>query len=163
MKSCMEVMTFKMTSIPYYSMPQLQPFQNGGRLNFWGGCNFWTDWWIWMKFCMEVMALNIVYCKLMWKSRHISSSQNFLFLLFIISQLLTFFQICGWRGQVPDLHCLTQAPIKLSAYKNNVQMLPLNSTVKYLHVYRWKSRFRRRQTYCIRSEVPAPHHSETVQ
>jgi hypothetical protein len=27
--------------------------------------HFWTDWWLWMKFCMEVMALNIVYCKLM--------------------------------------------------------------------------------------------------
>jgi hypothetical protein len=21
---------------------------NGGRLTFWGGSNFWTDWWIWM-------------------------------------------------------------------------------------------------------------------
>jgi hypothetical protein len=24
-----------------------------------------TDWWIWMKFCTDVMALNIVYFKLM--------------------------------------------------------------------------------------------------
>jgi hypothetical protein len=33
--------------------------------NFWGECNFWNDWWIWMEFCMELMELNIVYCKLM--------------------------------------------------------------------------------------------------
>jgi hypothetical protein len=43
----------------YYSMLWLQPFQNGGRLNFWGGWNFWNDSWNSMKFCMEVMALNI--------------------------------------------------------------------------------------------------------
>jgi hypothetical protein len=30
-----------------YLIPYLQPFQNGGRLNVWGGCNFQTDWWIW--------------------------------------------------------------------------------------------------------------------
>jgi hypothetical protein len=34
-------------------------FQNGGSLNFWGEWkdppdNVWTDWWIWLNFCMEV-------------------------------------------------------------------------------------------------------------
>jgi hypothetical protein len=33
-------MTLKMTSTPYYLIPYLQPFQNGGRLNFWGDAIF---------------------------------------------------------------------------------------------------------------------------
>jgi hypothetical protein len=32
---------------------------NGGCLTFWGEGEFWTEWWIWMKCCMGVMALNI--------------------------------------------------------------------------------------------------------
>jgi hypothetical protein len=35
---------------------------NGSRLNFWGGCNSWTVWWIWMKFCMNVITLKVAWC-----------------------------------------------------------------------------------------------------
>jgi hypothetical protein len=30
-------MSFKMTSTPQFIIPQLKPFQNEARLNFWGG------------------------------------------------------------------------------------------------------------------------------
>jgi hypothetical protein len=55
----MEVMALKMTSIQYYLIQTNQPFQNSGRLNSCGGCNFRTDWWILMKFCKEAMALKM--------------------------------------------------------------------------------------------------------
>jgi hypothetical protein len=45
----------EITSTTYYLITKLKSFQNGGRLNFWGWCNFLTDWWI----CMEAMALKI--------------------------------------------------------------------------------------------------------
>jgi hypothetical protein len=31
-------MPLKVTSMPIFLIPSLQPFQNGGHLNFWGGC-----------------------------------------------------------------------------------------------------------------------------
>jgi hypothetical protein len=53
--------------------------QNGGRLNFWGGRNFSTDWWIWMKFCMGWWHWILCTVSLRRENRHISSSQNFLY------------------------------------------------------------------------------------
>jgi hypothetical protein len=44
-------------------MPLLQPFQNVGRFKV--VATFEPIGWFYMEFCMEVMALNIVYCKLM--------------------------------------------------------------------------------------------------
>jgi hypothetical protein len=45
------------TSTLKHLTPKLQPLQNDVCLNFCGGWNFWTHWWIWMKYsyCMEVM------------------------------------------------------------------------------------------------------------
>jgi hypothetical protein len=51
-------MTLKATSKPYSLISQLQLFHNGERLNFWGVCTLWTDWWIWMKFCIEISDCN---------------------------------------------------------------------------------------------------------
>jgi hypothetical protein len=58
------LMPLKVNSTPFFLILQLQAFQNGGRLNFWGGVkkplnNRWTDWWIWIKFCMEVMTFKV--------------------------------------------------------------------------------------------------------
>jgi hypothetical protein len=36
-------MPLKVTSTPYFLIPYLQAFQNGGRLNFWGGCKTCTS------------------------------------------------------------------------------------------------------------------------
>jgi hypothetical protein len=46
-------------SLKYNKIQQLQPLQNGGLLNFWGGRNMWTDWWFSMEYWMEVMTLKI--------------------------------------------------------------------------------------------------------
>jgi hypothetical protein len=37
MKFSRKVLPLKVTSTPYFLIPYFQPFQNGGRSNFWGG------------------------------------------------------------------------------------------------------------------------------
>jgi hypothetical protein len=36
-------MPMKVTSTPYFLNPQLQPLQNGARLDFWDGCKTFTN------------------------------------------------------------------------------------------------------------------------
>jgi hypothetical protein len=47
-----KVMSLKVTSKPYFLIPYLQPLQNGGRSNFWGGCRTCTSQRGTMKFCI---------------------------------------------------------------------------------------------------------------
>jgi len=35
-------------------------------LNYWGGCNFWSHWWIWMKFCMKAITLRWPRCHILY-------------------------------------------------------------------------------------------------
>jgi hypothetical protein len=42
MKFDSQVMILKVTSMPYILIPYLEPFENGGRSDFWGGCITFT-------------------------------------------------------------------------------------------------------------------------
>jgi hypothetical protein len=54
MKFSREFMQLKVTSTPYFLIPYLQPLQNGGRSNFWGGCKTCTSQRGTMKFCILI-------------------------------------------------------------------------------------------------------------
>jgi hypothetical protein len=43
MKFSRDVMPLKVTQKPYFLIPYLQPFKNGGRSNIWGGCKTCTS------------------------------------------------------------------------------------------------------------------------
>jgi hypothetical protein len=47
-------MPLKVTSTLYFLIPYLQPFQNGGRSNFSGGCKTCTSQRGTMKFCILI-------------------------------------------------------------------------------------------------------------
>jgi hypothetical protein len=106
MEFCIGVIALTITSTPCYLIQYLQPFQNGGRLNFWNGCNFWSDWWIWMKFFVWRWWYWILYTvSLCRESRRIISSQNFLYItlkpLTIVSCIYKVASVVWWLACLP--------------------------------------------------------------
>jgi hypothetical protein len=54
MKFSRKIKPLKVTSTPYFLIPYLQPFQNGGRSNFWDGCKTCIIQRGNMKFCFLI-------------------------------------------------------------------------------------------------------------